>query len=149
MAGQMALGFILPFALAFVAIPLEVFIRSGRTVLGSAVAILLGSLAFALRLGGLFFRQVAEVLVGLYDAIVALPLVIEGAFRNRPGRDRDRSENRTEDADPREAVARSERGTDRARNDRARDDRATDAWPKIPSGVGAAAGTAPGAGEGA
>lgn len=85
MAGQMALGFILPFALAFVAIPLEVFIRSGRTVLGSAVALLLGTVAFALRLGALLFRQLEEVLVGLYDALISVPLVIERAARARSG----------------------------------------------------------------
>ena len=32
--GQMIMGFILPFALAFIAIPLESFVHSSRTVLG-------------------------------------------------------------------------------------------------------------------
>ena len=50
--GQMILGFTLPFALAFVAIPLEYFINSGRIVLGAVLVLVLRGLAFALRLSG-------------------------------------------------------------------------------------------------
>ncbi|MGD8954570.1 MAG: hypothetical protein PVI45_09370, partial [Desulfobacterales bacterium] len=50
--GQMVMGFILPFALAFVAIPLESFISSARTVLGTMAAGLLRIIAFLLRLSG-------------------------------------------------------------------------------------------------
>ena len=37
--GQMILGFTLPFALAFVAIPLEYFVGSGRIVLGASLTL--------------------------------------------------------------------------------------------------------------
>ncbi|NIQ97122.1 MAG: hypothetical protein GWN87_25280, partial [Desulfuromonadales bacterium] len=37
-AGQMVMGFVLPFALTFVAIPLESFIHSSRTVIGIVAA---------------------------------------------------------------------------------------------------------------
>ena len=46
-AGQMLLGFILPFALAFVAIPLESLIHSSRTVGGVLLAALVSALALA------------------------------------------------------------------------------------------------------
>src|SRR5690606_31444344 len=50
--GQMVLGFILPFALAFVAIPLESLIHSARTVGGVIALALMRLLAFVLRLVG-------------------------------------------------------------------------------------------------
>jgi hypothetical protein len=76
-AGQMLLGFILPFALAFVAIPLESFIHSSRTVLGVAVVALLHALAFVLRVLGNLARHTSRVLITLYDVVVMLPLLIE------------------------------------------------------------------------
>ncbi len=48
-AGQMLLGFILPFALAFIAIPLESLIHSSRTVGGVLLAALVSTLALVLR----------------------------------------------------------------------------------------------------
>lgn len=79
-AGQMILGFILPFALAFVAIPLEYFIYSSRTVFGALAVFTIRSLAFALRLSGTVARQGGRVLTLLYDAVIFLPLVIERAL---------------------------------------------------------------------
>ena len=49
-AAQMGMGFILPFALVFVAIPLETFVHSLRTVLGIVGAALLRALAVGLRM---------------------------------------------------------------------------------------------------
>jgi hypothetical protein len=80
--GQMLLGFILPFALAFVAIPLESFIASARTVGGAALVILTRALAVLLRLAGSFVRQLARVLVTLYDIVIVLPLLAERLVRN-------------------------------------------------------------------
>jgi hypothetical protein len=80
--GQMLLGFILPFALAFVAIPLESFITSARTVGGAALVILTRALAVLLRLAGSFVRQLARVLVTLYDIVIVLPLLAERLLRN-------------------------------------------------------------------
>jgi len=81
--GQMVMGFILPFALAFVAIPLESFIQSSRTVMGELVAAFLRALAFLLRLLGNVSRYSGEFLVNLYD-LFAFPLLwVENWFRNR------------------------------------------------------------------
>ncbi len=76
-AGQMLLGFILPFALAFVAIPLESFINSARTVGGAALVILARAVAVALRLAGSFIRQLCRVLIMVYDISIVLPLLGE------------------------------------------------------------------------
>jgi len=76
-AGQMILGFILPFALAFVGIPLEYFIYSARTVVGGLLVFMVMSLSFALRLGGNVTRHLGRALVMGYDAVIFLPLMVE------------------------------------------------------------------------
>jgi len=75
--GQMIMGFILPFALAFVAIPLESFIHSLRTVLGMIALTLIHAVAFSARLVGGSARQLSNMLVSLYDLFIMLPLGIE------------------------------------------------------------------------
>ena len=76
-AGQMLLGFILPFALAFIAIPLESLIDSARTVGGALLVVLARGVAFVLRFAGNLVRQAGRVLVTLYDVVIVLPLWLE------------------------------------------------------------------------
>jgi hypothetical protein len=76
-AGQMLLGFILPFALAFVAIPLESLIHSSRTVGGAALVALVRMLALVLRVLGNLVRQLCRVVTTLYDVVIVLPLLVE------------------------------------------------------------------------
>jgi hypothetical protein len=86
-AGQMLLGFILPFALAFIAIPLESLIHSARTVGGTLAAAFVRMAAFVLRLASNIARQMSRVLVRLYDVAIVLPLLVErlvGALRRGP-----------------------------------------------------------------
>ena len=81
--GQMVMGFILPFALAFVAIPLESFVQSSRTVVGEMVATILRGTAFLLRLLGNIAKYAGELLVNLYD-LLAFPLLwVENWLRHR------------------------------------------------------------------
>ncbi len=83
--GQMVMGFILPFALAFVAIPLESFVQSSRTVVGEIVAAILRGTAFLLRLLGNVARYSGELLVNLYD-LFAFPLLwVENWLHHRKG----------------------------------------------------------------
>ncbi len=74
---QMVLGFFLPFALAFVAIPLESFVYSLRTVGGAFLVMLIRATAFLLRVLGNLVRQLCRVLIGVYDFTIVLPLLIE------------------------------------------------------------------------
>jgi hypothetical protein len=74
---QMVLGFILPFLLAWAAIPLEMFVHSGRTVGGLASASALRFGAFILRLAGNLCDSVSRLLVALYDAVVSPMLLAE------------------------------------------------------------------------
>jgi hypothetical protein len=76
-AAQMGMGFILPFALTFVAIPLESFVHSLRTVLGLLLAGSLRGLAAALRLVGDGCRYLSRLLVDLYDVLIFFPLWLE------------------------------------------------------------------------
>jgi hypothetical protein len=73
----MLLGFILPFALAFIAIPLESLIHSARTVGGVVLTAAVRSAAFLLRLAGNIARQLSRVLIRLYDVAIVLPLLVE------------------------------------------------------------------------
>jgi hypothetical protein len=74
---QMVLGFFLPFALAFVAVPLESFVYSLRTVGGAFVVMLVRVSGFILRVLGNLVRQLCRVLTAMYDVIIVLPLLIE------------------------------------------------------------------------
>ncbi len=82
-AGQMILGFVLPFALAFVAIPLEYLISSGRTVVGILLVALARTIGLLLRVVSNFIRHIAKALTMLYDVMIFLPLIIERAVRAR------------------------------------------------------------------
>lgn len=80
--GMMVMGFILPFALTFVAIPLESFIHSARTVMGLVVVWLLHALAFTIRLLANVINGIGKLLVNLYDLVIFLPLKIEHMVRD-------------------------------------------------------------------
>jgi hypothetical protein len=75
--GQMILGFTLPFALAFVAIPLEYLINSGRVVLGVLLVQLLRGAAFVTRLFANLVREAGKLATGFYDILIFVPLAIE------------------------------------------------------------------------
>lgn len=73
-AAQMGMGFILPFALTFVAIPLETFVHSLRTVLGLLAIGALRATALGLRLIGNGFRYLTVVVAQIYDLPLFIPL---------------------------------------------------------------------------
>ncbi len=81
--GQMVMGFVLPFALAFVAIPLESFIASSRTVLGYFAIGVLRFLASSLRILGNVALHTSRMLIHIYDLVIFTPLWIEGLVRGR------------------------------------------------------------------
>jgi len=92
-AAQMGMGFTLPFALVFVAIPLETFVHSLRTVLGLCGIGLLRAVHLILRLLGSLFLHAGNALVRVYDIPIFMPLWLEGAYRKR-GADRRGGEGR-------------------------------------------------------
>jgi prefoldin subunit 5 len=78
MIGQMVMGFILPFVLAFVAIPFESFVSSSRTVIGIAASWFLRTLTFILRLFGNMGFYLSRMVVNIYDLIIFPALWLEG-----------------------------------------------------------------------
>jgi hypothetical protein len=78
-AAQMGMGFTLPFALVFVAIPLETFVHSLRTVVGLSGIGLLRLLRLIFKLAGSVFGHAGTAFVRLYDVLIFLPLWIEAA----------------------------------------------------------------------
>ena len=84
-AGQMLLGFILPFALAFIAIPLESLVHSARTVGGVLLMAIVRLAALGLRAAANLVRNLSRLLVHLYDVAIAVPLLIERVAKRSPG----------------------------------------------------------------
>jgi hypothetical protein len=76
-AAQMGMGFILPFALTFVAIPLETFVHSLRTVLGLFAIGFLRFISLALRVLGNAFRYLGLLAEHLYDLPLFIPIWLE------------------------------------------------------------------------
>lgn len=75
--GQMIMGFILPFALVFIAIPLESFIHSLRIVLGVLGIGILRALRVVIRMCGGIANHLSLLCVHLYDLLIMLPLGLE------------------------------------------------------------------------
>ena len=102
---QMVLSFILPFALAFVAIPLEAFIHSLRTVLGLVSLGLLRAVRLVLRIAGGLAYHLSKMLVSLYDLFIMLPLgvermVLQRSATNTPQPEKDRAGKKSGKAKP-------------------------------------------------
>lgn len=74
---QMGMGFVLPFALVFVAIPFETFVHSLRTVLGLTGIGVLRALALILRVFGNGCRHLGTLAERIYDLPLFVPLWIE------------------------------------------------------------------------
>jgi len=81
-AAQMGMGFILPFALTFVAIPLETFVHSLRTVVGLIAIGVLRFVSLLLRLLGSASRYGGALLTHLYDLPLFIPLWWTSRERN-------------------------------------------------------------------
>lgn len=81
--GQAVLGFVLPWVLALVAVPLEMLLDSGRHVLAGLGVFLLHALGNVARIAGRVAGQLAAILASLYDVYIAVPLRIEGWARSR------------------------------------------------------------------
>jgi hypothetical protein len=80
-AAQMGMGFVLPFALVFVAIPLETFVHSLRTMVGLIGIAVLQALALLLRLLGNASRHFGALAQRAYDLPLFVPLWIEARTR--------------------------------------------------------------------
>jgi hypothetical protein len=78
--GQMIISFIFPFTLVFVAIPLESFVSSSRTVLGIIVVGALRLISFVLRLIGNIGYYTGRFVINLYDLLIFPSIWLEGVL---------------------------------------------------------------------
>ena len=82
---QMGMGFILPFALTFVAIPLETFVHSLRTVIGIIAISMLRTVSLVLRLLANIFLYLGVFLRQVYDLPLFVPLWLEEHMAKKSG----------------------------------------------------------------
>lgn len=83
--GQAVLGFVLPWLLALVAMPLEMLVQSGRHMATMIVAFVLGFIGLLSRITGRGLYFVAKGIAALFDVYIALPLLFERmATQRRP-----------------------------------------------------------------
>jgi len=86
--GQAVLGFVLPWVLAMVAVPLEMLLDSGRFVLSGLAVIALHAFGQLAHVCGRIAAQASALLASLYDVYIALPLRLESwVHRRRRGGD--------------------------------------------------------------
>jgi hypothetical protein len=79
------MGFILPFALVFVAIPLETFVHSLRTVIGLMALSVMRLFSLSLRLLGNLFLYMGVLLKQIYDLPLFVPLWLEERMAKKAG----------------------------------------------------------------
>ncbi len=82
--GQAVLGFILPWVMALVAVPLEMLLDSGRHVMGSAGVLALRAVGAVAGAASHVTRHATGLLTSLYDVYVAIPLRIESMITGVP-----------------------------------------------------------------
>ena len=75
--GQAVLGFILPWVLALVAVPLEMLLDSGRHVLASLTVALLAGIGHLIGASSHALRHLTGLVGNLYDVYISIPLRIE------------------------------------------------------------------------
>ncbi|WHI45646.1 hypothetical protein [Microbulbifer sp. VAAF005] len=77
---QMGLGFVLPLILAFLAIPLEQFIRSARTVIGIGVGLSLRGMTLILRFLAMASLHLGVLVNRFYDIVIFVPLWLQALY---------------------------------------------------------------------
>ena len=99
MIGQAVLGFVLPWILAMVAIPLEMFLDSGRHVLAQLGILALNVLGYTMVILAHAAGYLTTLLPSIYDVYVAIPLRIERMLRRSDNSDSEEEERRLNDAE--------------------------------------------------
>jgi len=88
--GQAVLGFVLPWVLAMVAIPLEMLLDSGRYVAAALVGWAVEAFGQLARVAAHVTHAIVGLLMNAYDVYIGIPLRIERAWRGEaedaPGR---------------------------------------------------------------
>jgi hypothetical protein len=81
--GQATLGFLLPWVIAMVAMPLEVLIESSQHIVSRLMALLVTLFAQLSRLLGYLVEYSIQILIHLYDAWIIVPLQIKNLLSHQ------------------------------------------------------------------
>jgi len=82
--GQAVLGFVLPWILAMVAVPLEMLLDSGRHVLATVAVALLESVGNIVKMLAHAAQALTAAFPNVYDVYISIPLRIERLARSTP-----------------------------------------------------------------
>ncbi len=81
--GQAILGFVLPWVLALVAMPLEVFIESSQHAFRKLLILLVNTFASLCRMLAFLIEYIIKIIIHLYDAYIIIPTKIGSLASNR------------------------------------------------------------------
>ncbi len=81
--GQATLGFVLPWILAMVAVPLEMLIESGQHVLTKIVILFIILLGYIVGILGHILATVMKAVIHLYDAYIIIPMQIGNLIKSK------------------------------------------------------------------
>jgi hypothetical protein len=81
--GQATLGFILPWILAMVAVPLEMLIESGQHVLNKLLILFITLLGYVVGLLGHIVGTLMKTIIHVYDAYIIIPLQIGNLVKGK------------------------------------------------------------------
>jgi hypothetical protein len=81
--GQATLGFVLPWILAMVAVPLEMFIEASQHVFSKFLTVLVRFFGHIASILGYIVEYIIKIVVHLYDAYIIIPMQIAQMFRQK------------------------------------------------------------------
>jgi len=81
--GQATLGFILPWILAMVAVPLEMLIESSQHVLSKLLIFVVKLTGYLVGILGHILSTIMKMIIHIYDAYIIIPTQIENLFKSK------------------------------------------------------------------
>jgi hypothetical protein len=81
--GQATLGFILPWILAMVAVPLEMLIESGQHVLNKMLMLIIVLFGYLIRIISHLLGTIMKTIIHIYDAYIIIPTKIGELFQSK------------------------------------------------------------------
>jgi len=81
--GQATLGFVLPWILAMVAVPLEVLIESSQHVLNRLLILIVILIGYIVGIAGHLLSTIMKTIIHIYDAYIIIPTQIENLVKRK------------------------------------------------------------------
>ena len=81
--GQATLGFVLPWILAMVAVPLEMLIESSQHVLSRFVIMIIKIVGYLINIIGHLVNTIMKTIIHIYDAYIIIPTQIEHLVKGK------------------------------------------------------------------